>query len=771
MRFALATALASLRARRGRTALTATGIATAALVLGLTLTVAYALQTGFDRAAARSDLPTIVVRFGDTERGRVDARVRTLPNLASRAYRYEQTDLRLRAVGGRALDKGVVHVVSGSARRGYAIVAGRDVRPRAPGEVVIERGLARAWGLRPGDRLRVGRRLGWMRIVGVAVSPDNVAYPLARTARVYVDERALLRRLGAPAGARFPVNMALLWARNPARADVLVSTARQQSFGLRSLRFLTASGVRALVEQAAGLIIALLVAFGAVAAGLAGVLLAAGAQSEVQRALDQIGLQRAIGATPGTVVAVHAARGGLVAAPAAAIGLAGGALLAASPVQQVLVSLNEFAPGAGTSALLLGGVWAAAVALVAACSAIPAWRASRRPPAELLRGAGDVALRGAGRSGRRGRGGLRPGSLAKLGVRLVAARRARLAAVVSVLGAATAVVMLLLALASLLQRLRDDPATLGKRYQLTTSLPPDRAGDVARIDGIEAAAPRFATQATSGPALGLTFAAIAYPGDHTRFESPPLATGRRVRGPNEAEVGVGLADALGLRPGATLVVQAQAPREARFRVVGIVRALQDEGRVAYVQPDRLQDAGATLDGPIAIRLRRGADRAAVARGLAALGAVATPVRGATGDASGFLGVLASLLRIVAVTVAVVCLHALVQALALTARERRGAVATLRAAGADARALRRLLTGAATAIVAPALLVAVALETLVLAPAVAALAAGYADLPLRATAGQVVLVAAGLCALAYAAVWVMVRRLSREPVAAGLREDA
>jgi ABC-type lipoprotein release transport system permease subunit len=766
MTFALRTAWASLRGAPGRSALTAVGILAAGLVLGVALTVAYTLSTGFGRAAQRADLPTVVARFSPEDVPAVDRAVRGLPNLAAASYRYEQTGVRL-AAGGHELGDGVLQVVP-TGRRGYAIVAGRDVSAGATaGEVVVERGLAREWGLRVGDPLRVGR-LGTMTIVGVSVAPDNVAYPLAKTARVTVSEPALLRRLGARPGQRLPVDMVSMWAQDPSRADVLVSAARQSSFGLRRLRFLTRSGVEALVGQAAGIVVALLVAFGIVATGLAGVLLGAGAQSEVQRALDRIGLQRALGVTPGAVVRVHAVRGALVAAPAAALGLAAGAVVARSPTERVLASLNELGPGAATVALLLGGVWLAAIALVAACSALPAWRAARRAPAALLRG-GDVADGSGGARGRRG--GRARGGLAALGARLVAARRVRFAAVVAVLGTAAGVVLLLLALASLLQALRDDPATLGKRYQLTAQLPPGVADAVAAIPGVQAAAPRYSLDAVSASSLGSPLKVIAYPGDHTRFEAPPLAWGRRARGPGEAEVGLGLADALGLRPGSTLVIQAGAPREARFRVVGVVRALQDEGRVAYVQPDRLEAAGAELSGPIVLRLAGGANRARVARGLRELGATADPVRGATGDSSAFLDVLAGLLRVVALTVTLVCLHALVSALALTARERRGAVATLRAAGADARALRRLLGGAAAAVVLPALVVAVVLEAVVLSPLVSHLAAGYADLPLGATLRQIAVVGAGLLGLSWTAAWLTGRRLAREPVVAGLREDA
>ncbi len=798
MSFALRTAWASLRGRPGRAALTAVGIAAAGLVLGVALTVAYALSTGFDRAADRADLPTIVARFDDEDRSTVDAAVRDLPNLAAVSYRYERTRVRL-AAGDHALDQGVIEVVGGG-RRGYAIVAGRDVRSAsgAPLEVVVERGLATQWGLHVGDRLDVGE-LGAVPIVGISVAPDNVAYPLAKTARVMVGDGPLLERFGAPPGQRFPVNAALLWARDPSRSDVLVSAARQSSFGLRGLRFLTRDGVEALVGQAAGIVVALLVAFGVVATGLAGVLLGAGAQSEVQRALDRIGLQRALGVSPGAVVAVHAVRGALVAAPAAALGLGIGALAGRVPTERVLASLNELPPSAGRFVSLLALVWLCVIALVAAASALPAWRATRRTPAALLRG-GDIASpsrpRRAGRLGghhaghvdrrdrgapidraipgqrtRQTRGRATRGGLGALGVRLVVARRLRFASVVAVLGAAASVVLLLLALASLLQALRDDPATLGKRYQLTTRLPDSETAAVEAIPGVEAAAVRYSTDAVSASSLGSPLKVIAYSsGDHTRFEAPPLASGRRAHGPGEAEVGLGLADALGLRPGSTLAIQPLAQQEARFRVVGIVRALQDEGRVAYVAPDRLLAAGVALDGPMVLRLKPGANRARIAEGLDALGARADAVRGATGDSSAFLDVLAGLLRIVAATVALVCLHALVSALALTARERRGAVATLRAAGADARALRRLLGGAALAVVVPATVVAIVLEAALLSPLVSRLAAGYADLPLGATAGQIAVVSGGLLLLSWAAAALTGRRLVREPVVAGLRED-
>jgi ABC-type lipoprotein release transport system permease subunit len=332
------------------------------------------------------------------------------------------------------------------------------------------------------------------------------------------------------------------------------------------------------------------------------------------------------------------------------------------------------------------------------------------------------------------------------------------------------VVTLMLALAALLERLRDDPGTIGKRYQLTVRLNPFEVDAVKAIPGVADAAERYHADVADSFRLGEPLRMLAYPGDHTRFEAPPLAEGRRIRADDEVEVGVGLADALGLRPGATFAVQVPGGGEARFRVVGIVRALEHDGRIAYVRPDRLLAAQPDVGSTISVKLAPGADRAAVERELAALGAPPQPVAGATTRNAAFLGVLATVLRGVGLAVGLVCLYALVQALAMTARERRGAVALLRAVGGDARTVATVLAGAALTVAVPAAVAGVVLEWLVFGPLVARLAAGFADLPLAPSGGQVALVIGGLLVLAATATALVARRALQEPVIAGLREE-
>jgi len=750
------------------------GVLAASVVVGTGATVGYGLATGFDRAARDADLPDVIARFDRERRATVDQRVGALPNLEGRAYRAEFTNVEMAGNEGQSLERGVIHVVLGG-RRGYAVTEGRDLSPRS-GEVVVERGLAREWDLAPGDPLVV-EDLGQLRVAGVAVSPDNVAFPLARGARVYVGAQEVREAFGF--FGEIEPNLALLWLNDPSRADITLAQARAVSFGIGSLSFVTREGVRVLLSQAAGIVISLLVAFSLVALVAAGTMLAAGAHADVQRRLGAIGVQRALGFTPGRIAVRQAGEAALVALPAAALGLAVGTLAVAGPAARLLAALNEQPPG--TALLLpLGTCLVGVVGLVTAAATWPAWRAARRPPAEILRG-GDLArpqrrTRRAAADGRLSGGarfapaGRLPRGLLPLGARFALAARGRWAASVLTIGVCAGVVTLMLALASLLDRLRDDPGTVGKRYELTARLPVGRLEEVKAIPGVADAAPRYQVPVTDSFRLGEPLRLVAYPGDHTRFEAPPLADGRRLRSTAEAEVGLGLADALGLRPGSTLAVQTEGGAEVRFRVRGVVRALENEGRIAYVRPDRLLAAEPGLDPSFAIRLRGGADRARVSAALQDLGAPPQRVGGATTRNGAFLGILAAVLRGVGLAVGLVCLYALVQALAMTARERRGAVALLRAVGGDDRSVGLVLAGSALAVAVPAAVTGVVLERVVFGPLVASLAADFASLPLAPSAGQVALVVAGLLLLAALATGAVARRVMREPVVAGLREE-
>ncbi len=711
------------------------------------LVVSDSLGFGFDRSARAADLPDIIARFNPQSAGRVSQRIAALPDLAAYTVRQELT-----GVGFETADEfagnGVVELV-GPGRRGYAIVAGRDVSK--PGDVVVERGLASAWHLGLGDTLDIDG-LGMRRIVGFSESPDNVAYPLS-SPRVYVPLTPGLRSS--------TVNLADIWLRDPANLDDVLVQARATSYGLHGLRFVTRAGVRVLLDQAAGIVIDLLVALSLIALATAGAMLAASARAEVQRRLSAIGVRRALGASRGHLAAVQGLEALFVAAPAATVGAIAGVLATYGPTGRLLVLLNEPAPGLSLAPALIAA-WAAALAIPVLAAAWPAWRAAGRSPVGLLRG----AELGRGRDTWTSGMSVPRAGLTVLGMRLAGARRVRLLSTAATLGFSTAFVLLMLALASALSSLETDPGALGKRYQLTAQLPASAAGHVRAIPGVQAAAPRYETEAADSFSLGETVDVVAYPGDHTIFEAPPLISGSRLRGPDQAEVGLGLAQALGVDPGSTLALQLVSGRELRLRVAGVVSSLDHDGRIAYVPAATLlaADPSAADSEQLSVRLKPGASSAAVT---AALGPSAAPATGAVGRGVPLVAVLRSILRAVAVVDGLVCLYALIQACALTVQERRRTLSVLRAFGAGSAAVGRLLAGAVIALVVPAALLGIVLERLVLGPALARLAASYVTLSLGASGTEIGLVLAGLLLAGLVAIGWVTRQSTRESVIAGL----
>ncbi len=728
-------------------------------MLSTAAVVGYGLRTGFQRSARAADLPDVIVRFDRQPLSRVARRVSALPDLAASSFRLELTNVHLGG-GGHSSSQGVIEVLS-PGRRGYGLLAGHALSARH-GDVVVEQGVARTWGLHLGSRFFV-EGLEGLRVSGIAQSPDNVAYPLAAP-RIYLSRPALDARFGAERDPQ--VNVAELWLRDPLQLEQVLVQARDSSYGIRGLRVITRAGVRVLLDQAAGIVIALLVALSAIALLTAGVMLGASARADVQRRLPGIGVRRAIGASRAHVALTHGVESAIVAVPAGALGVLVGFLVARGPSEALLAAINELPPGAGLAGPLVA-CWALTALIPMLASAWPALRASRRSPIALMRGA-ELSARGGRRSlrSRAGRGGLGSG-LAALGARLVSVRRVRLAATLSVLGVSVGFILLMLSLASELSTLESDPGSLGKRYQLTASLPPVAVSSVKRLAGVAAVAPRYEVQALDAYSLGETIDLVGYPGDHTVFEAPALVSGHRLDGANAAEVGRGLAQVLGLSPGSPLAAELPSGREIRLRVAGVVDSLQHDGRVVYVFARALLAAEPAAQEQLAVRLSAGTSPAAVTRRLAALGARPSSTGGATGRGRSLISALSAILRAVAIVDGLVCIYALVQALFLTARERRTTIAVLRACGAGAGAVRLLLAGAAAAAVLPAALIGTLLERFVLGPATARLAVGYASLELSAGVGEVAAVLAGLGLLAVAAVLWVARQATREPIVAAL----
>ncbi len=758
MSAALAQARAALRRHPGQALLTAAGVAAVAAMVGAAVTVGDSLASGFDRAAARAGTADVIATFDTRSLRQVRARVQALPNVAAVSYRLRLRRVHLSTGSQPEISSGQVEGVMAHSRRGYAVVDGRDLSG-APGEAVIERGLAQAWHIGPGAsiRVRLGGRPDFViaHVVGVVVAPDNVAYPLASEARVWMPYRDV--RDLAQTGTRDPVDEALVWVRNRALLNVTLEQARAASFGIGGLVFVTRPGLKVLIDQAAGIVIALLVAFSVVALAGAAVMLAAAARVDAQRRLEALATMRALGASRRWTLGTVALEKALVAVPAAAAGVVLGWAAARAPTARLLETLDQF-PLGWTIAGPLAGAAAAVAGLVVAAAVWPTWRASRSEIAPMLRSA---------ELGPAPRGRRLPSGSAGLGMRMAVSRPVRMVATAAVLAASGGMVLLMLALAGLLDSLEHDPGAVGKRYQLTSPGSRDSVARAEAVPGVAAAARRFSFDAADSFDLGQTFRIVAYCGDRLRFEAPALQAGRRATRPGQVEVGMGLATALGLRPGSTLGAQFGDGDEVRFRVTGVVDALENDGRMAYVQPSAR--VCRFPGGTTVIQLAAGANRTAVARALARSGSAAQAVGGVTANDASFLGVLAALLRTVAAVDGLVCAYVVTQMMLLTARERRSSVAVLRACGAGGAQVAAVFAGAALPAAAIAAPVAVLLERVAFGPAAAGLAASYVSVSLGAGATAVVIMVAGLAVItAGASAWVA-RAAVRDPIVDALRD--
>jgi ABC-type antimicrobial peptide transport system permease subunit len=184
-----------------------------------------------------------------------------------------------------------------------------------------------------------------------------------------------------------------------------------------------------------------------------------------------------------------------------------------------------------------------------------------------------------------------------------------------------------------------------------------------------------------------------------------------------------------------------------------------------------------LPWDVAVKLRPGTDlnlvrNVLLSRGIDSerTGGIAqdTGVSGSLGRTS-FLRILAALLRSVAVLDGLVCVYALAQMLALIARERRRAVAVVRALGGSRAQVLAVFAGSALVIAAAAAPIGIAAQRFVLGPLVAHLAVSYVTLSLGAGAQPIAFVLAGIVAAVGASAAWATRSATAEAIVVPLRE--
>ena len=684
---------AELAARPVQAALTAL-VAVAVGALLVTLHLRSAIDAPFERLMRSTNGPHLTAI---TSSASAAERLRNLPGVA------QSDSPRLVVEAPAQVDRQRFRLTFVSLPPGGAkvdqplLLRGRGLR--GPDELLAAHGLEREQGVEVGDRVPVGEgsRRRVLRVVGVAATARR-----GHVGWISPEQASALATPERP--ARFAVELRLT---DPAQADELAArVARTQAAAMvfdwqRDRTELTDESRRGLAILGASTLLALL----AVAFTLA---TAIGGRMFSQR--RQIGLLRAIGLTPVQVTGLLLAHYLALALLAAPIGLVGGALASRRLLSDTAALLASPPPGLPGPGLILGAL-AGALVVVAAATALPAWRAGRLAVTTALalgRGATSARASRVARVARR----LHLPVVVALGAKDAFAQRGRTIMTIASLGLAVTLVASAMGFEATMDRLGRDPALRAQPYDLTAG---SSTLSGARIDALLERRPEVAAVARIReipmvePRTGIEI--------HTRVVDGPLRQfayavpdGRGARTAGEATLGRGALEAFGVSIGDR--IQLRAARElVSLRVVGRHVEPDDKGRGAVIPRQGLPDAVARLGGPFwAVRLHPGADSAAVAAALRRDGAgaldVERPIESLQREAADIRPVVYG----TTVLLLAIAFVNLLTTLLIGIRERERDFAILASIGATPRQVLATVVSGGSALALPATLVGLPLGT-------------------------------------------------------------
>jgi putative ABC transport system permease protein len=669
---------ADLRARPLNAFLTGLVVAFAVGALVVTLHGRATLDAPYDRLFAATN-GAHVLAVADSKPAL--ARIAGLPGVAASDGPLPMAEVPAR-VHGQDDAIGLIGLARTSARiERPVILDGR--RTRGPGEIVLWRGYARDHGVRVGETILVGggRAARTLRVVGIGSTTGS-------NDGGWVEPADVLALASPP---QFGIGLRL---EDPDRAGAFAR--REERDGVRTFDWrtdraeLTDDGRRTLTILQTTTLLALLAAAFTLATAISGRVIA-------QR--RQIGLLRAIGLTPAGVTGVLVAHYLLLTALAAPLGLAAGSLVGdklAGDFADTLGAPSAGAPSPGLLALSL----LIALLVVAAATALPAWRAGRMPVQAALaigRGASSVrASRVAGIARR-----LHLPVVVGVGAKDVFAQRGRTVLTVGSLALAAALVATAMGFEATMDRLGSDPALRAQPFdlRLSSALP---AGEVDRL--LE----RHPEVTALARVREILLTARDDTEIHARVLDGPLSAfhyairdGRAARAPGEITLGRGALDALGAHIGQRVTLRVDGKTISPL-VVGRHVEPDDDGRGAVTALATLPAGAAKLDEPYwAVRLSPGADPVRTAAALRREGrgrlAVERPIESLQREAADMRPVVYGT---VALLIAIAALN-LLTTLGLAIRERERDYAVLASVGATPRQVRATVVAGGAALAVPA----------------------------------------------------------------------
>lgn len=482
-------------------------------------------------------------------------------------------------------------------------------------EVVLDRATAQALWVGPGDELPVRAtpaRRGTLKVVGVLATAEAGYAPGERPGTGWAGAGTVTRYVtGDTPGRTVGLRLA-----NASDTDFVLQQAIAAVGPEHVVRVSTWRQARSAVGEDDRLLGRLLRVFGLGALLAAALAVTGGVGGRVRGQVRDIAVLKAIGMTPRQIAVMFFAQHAALALAGAALGTlvvrTAGSYVPGSIGEAVLhgLALPEAAPVAAAVA-------GATVVVIAAATALAAWRAARVPPSPMAR----VARPRARRMSRTARCALRWGMPPPLvlGWREATHRGSRFAGAVARLAAPVLMATVALAALTTLGVLRGGDGQVNPAAPLT--LRQDGAGlddtDLARVGAdprVRAVYPAAeVTALIPGQTRSVTLRGL---GSQEHPYPFVVVAGRTPAAPNEAVAGQGLLDATGVRVGEWVRLTVGGTPHI-LHVVG--RSIEPEhgGQVVTTTLDTLR-AGGTVNGPpaYAVMLRPGADQDVAARALA-----------------------------------------------------------------------------------------------------------------------------------------------------------
>lgn len=612
--------------------------------------------------------------------------VASLPEVAARTHTYARTlvELELRR-GGEPLTAVYVREMAADDLPDIArplLRDGRWARAGADDEIVLDRTFGLEEGVGVGDEIEIATPGGprAFAVVGRAVDLIDCFYPSCTPVTTWLD----------PAGfARLDVETtrsAFLRLRDPEAVDRFIAGLTAYPVGTQG--WIDTRDDTLTVYEIFG---SFLGAFG-IFAMIAAVVVVAGSMATraVARRHD-VGLLKAIGATPRQITASIVLAHMAAAAAGVAIGWVLGGFLA--PVTEVDLGRTL---GTGGASFSVGGLVTALLLvelIVVVATLVPAWRAGRVPTTTALAAVTAHPTRGRllGRAARR----LGLGPIGVAGVRDAFGRRARSALTALAMALAIVAVVATVGVERTVDRIFGEPTLVGDPEEVQVFPIGPRADAIPDVLDRTPGVASWFTETGQDLTLGDEgFLGLALGGD-VEAAGFDVRDGRMMTGPGEAVAGWGLLERLGLEVGDEVTVTA-AGEPIPLTIVGWYREGEDTGEVLRfsladlqrVRPDAEPD-WASVNVPDGVAPETVA--AALAAGLdgAARVEVRPVPRSDEIDAFrfAFLGVSA--------LVVIVALANLVSTLLLAVRERTHDLGVLRAVGATPRQIVGMVAVGAT----------------------------------------------------------------------------